>query len=60
MDGEVINQAKVAEIALLPTLDEARAKIVGILSAPAQKIISILLAQSEKMANLAPAEEIKK
>ena len=60
MDGQVIDQAKVAEIALLPTLDEARAQIVGILTAPAQKIISILLAQSEKMANLAPAEEIKK
>ena len=60
MDGEVIDQAKVAEMALLPTLDEARAKIVGILTAPAQKIRSILLAQSKKMANLAPEEQIKK
>ena len=60
MDGEVIDQSKVAEMALLPTLDEARGKIVGILAAPAQKIISILLAQSKKMANLAPAEENKK
>ena len=60
MDGEILDQSKVAEMALLPTLDEARAKIVGILAAPAQKIISILLAQSKKMANLAPAEEIKK
>ena len=60
MDGAVIDQSKVAEIALLPTIDEARAKIVAILTTPAQKIISILLAQSEKMANLAPAEEIKK
>ena len=60
MDGEGIDQAKVAEMALLPTLDEARAQIVGILTAPAQKIISILLAQSKKMANLAPEEQIKK
>ena len=60
MDGEILDQSKVAEMALLPTLDEARAKIVGILAAPAQKIISILLAQSKKMANLAPADDNKK
>ena len=60
MDGKVIDQAKVAEIASLPTLNEARANIVGILNASAQKIIGILLAQSKKIAILAPAEEIKK
>ena len=59
MDGKVINQAEVAKIASLPTLQEARANIVGILNASAQKIIGILLAQSKKMSNLAPAEEIK-
>ena len=60
MEGRVIDQAEVALIASLPTLNEARASIVGILNAPAQKIIGILLAQSKKMSNLAPAEEIKK
>ena len=60
MEGKVIDQAEVAKIASLPTLNEARANIVGILKAPAQKIIGILLAQSKKMSNLAPAEEIKK
>ena len=60
MEGKVIDQAEVAKIASLPTLNEARAGIVGILNASAQKIIGILLAQSEKMANLAPANEIKK
>tara|TARA_B110000211_G_scaffold29272_1_gene29623 strand:- start:484 stop:996 length:513 start_codon:yes stop_codon:yes gene_type:complete len=60
MEGKVIDQAEVAKIASLPTLDEARANIVGILNASAQKIIGILLAQSKKMSNLAPAEEIKK
>jgi len=59
MEGKVIDQAEVAKIASLPTLSEARAKIVGILTAPAQKLISILLAHSKKMANLAPAEEKK-
>ena len=37
MDGKVLEAKDVAQIATLPTLDEARAKIVGILSAPAQK-----------------------
>ena len=60
MEGKVIDQAEVAKIASLPTLNEARANIVGILNASAQKIIGILLAQSKKMTNLAPAEEIKK
>ena len=60
MEGKVIDQAEVAKIASLPTLNEARANIVGILNASAQKIIGILLAQSEKMGSLAPAEEIKK
>ena len=57
MEGKVIDQAEVAKIASLPTLSEARAKIVGVLAAPAQKIISILLAQSKKMASLAPEPE---
>ena len=59
MEGRVIDQAEVAKIASLPTLNEARASIVGILNAPAQKIIGILLAQSKKMTNLAPVEQIK-
>ena len=60
MEGKVIDQAEVAKIASLPTLLEARGQIVGVLNASAQKLIGILLAQSKKMANLAPAEEIKK
>ena len=47
------------KIATLPTLDEARAKIVGILTAPAQKIISILLAPGAKIAILAHAKSKK-
>ena len=60
MEGKVIDQAEVAKIASLPTLQEARAKIVGVLNASAQKIIGILLAQSKKIAILSPADEIKK
>ena len=52
MDNEVLDQAGVQNVASLPTLDEARANIVGILNAPASKLVSILLAHSEKMSSL--------
>jgi len=54
MDSEVLDQAGVQNVANLPTLDEARANIIGILNAPASKLVSILLARSEKMSNLPP------
>ena len=53
MDGKVLEAEDVAKIATLPTLDEPRAKIVGILSTPAQKFLSILLAPGSKIAILA-------
>ena len=59
MDGKVLDQKQVAVIATLPSLEEARAKIVGILSAPAQKLVSILLAPGSKIANLARAKSLK-
>ena len=52
MGNEVLDQAGVQNVANLPTLDEARAKIVGILSASASKFVSILLARSKKMSSL--------
>ena len=60
MDTKVLAPEDVAKIATLPTLSEARAKIVGILQAPAQKIISILHAPGAKIANLAHAKSLKK
>ena len=59
MEEETLSVAQVEEIATLPTLDEARTKIVGILTAPAQKIISILLAPGSKIAILAHAKSKK-
>ena len=53
MGKDILDVAGVANVASLPTLDEARAKIVGILKAPAQKIARILLAPATKIAILA-------
>tara|TARA_Y100000591_G_scaffold197104_1_gene170569 strand:- start:134 stop:643 length:510 start_codon:yes stop_codon:yes gene_type:complete len=54
MENEILDQAGVQNVANLPTLDEARANIVGILNASASKLVSILLARSEKMSSLPP------
>ena len=53
MEEEPLSVEDVAKIATLPTLDEARSNIVGILTSSAQKIMSILLAPGAKIAILA-------
>ena len=53
MGGDILDVAGVKNVATLPSLEEARAKIVGILRSPAQKITSILLAPASKIAILA-------
>ena len=52
MGDNILDVAGVNNVATLPTLDEARAKIAGILRSPAQKIASILLAPAQKIAIL--------
>ena len=59
MEDEPLSLKDVEKIATLPTLDEARAKIVGILATPAQNIMSILLAPGSKIAILAHAKSKK-
>ena len=59
MEEETLSVEEVEKIATLPTLDEARAKIVGILTTPAQKIVSILLAPGSKIAILAQLKSKK-
>ena len=53
MGKEVLKLEDVLKIAVLPTLNEARAKIANILQTPAQKLASILLAPGAKIAILA-------
>ena len=59
MENEVLDQAGVEKVANLPTLDEARANIIGILNASASKLVSIFLARSEKMSSLSPENSEK-
>ena len=59
MEEAELSVKDVEKIATLPTLSEARAKIVGILTTPAQKIMSILLAPGSKIAILTRAKSKK-
>jgi len=53
MGNDILDVDAVQNIATLPTIDEARGKMVGILRSPAEKIASILLAPASKIAILA-------
>ena len=59
MEEKPLSAQDVEKIATLPTLDEARAKILAILTTPAQKIMTILLAPGVKIAILALAKSKK-
>jgi len=48
MKGELIDAAKVKELASLPSLDEIRGKLVGLLQAPAGQLARLAKAYSEK------------
>ena len=54
-DGEKIDIAKINFLATLPSMDELRGKILGLISAPAQKIASIVKEPSGQLARLVSA-----
>jgi len=51
-DGEMINIEKINFLATLPSMDELRGKILGLISAPAQKIASIVKEPAGQMIRL--------
>ena len=51
-DGEIIDHEKINFLATLPSMDELRGKIVGLISAPAQKIASIVKEPAGQIARL--------
>ena len=51
-DGEMIDIEKINFLATLPSMDELRGKIVGLISAPAQKIASIVKEPAGRMVRL--------
>ena len=56
-DGEKINLDRINFLATLPSMDQLRGKIVGLISAPAQKVAALMKEPSAQLARLIGAQE---
>lgn len=52
LDGKVMNASEIKTLATLPSLDELRGKIVGLLQAPAGKVVGTLQAPAGQLARV--------
>ena len=59
LDGKVLDFNEVKTLASLPSLDELRGKIIGLLNAPATKIAGILQAPAGQLARVIDANSKK-
>ena len=61
-EGEKIDKDKINFLATLPSLDQIRGKLLGLLNAPAQKIASVIQVPGGQLARLvnARSEELEK
>ena len=51
-NGEKIDKNKIDFLAQLPSLDELRGKLIGLISAPAQKLVTIVAEPGTKVARI--------
>jgi large subunit ribosomal protein L10 len=58
-DGEKIDSNKINFLATLPSMDELRGKIIGLISAPAQKIATVVKEPAGQMARLLSSQSKK-
>src|SRR5665213_710836 len=59
MGDQVLDVASIAALAKLPSLDQIRAKLVGLLQAPATKVAAILQAPGAQLARVLNAYAVK-
>lgn len=52
MGGQMLDEAGVRSLAALPSLDELRAKLVGLVNAPATKVAQVVNAPAAKLARV--------
>jgi large subunit ribosomal protein L10 len=55
MDGKALDKAGVEMLAKMPSLDELRGKLVGVLQAPAAKLARVTQAPAGKVARVIKA-----
>jgi large subunit ribosomal protein L10 len=59
LEGKALDKSEIATLATLPSLSELRARLVGVLQAPAQKLVMVLSAPAAQLARLAEARSQK-
>lgn len=52
LNGKVLSKSEVESLAKLPSLDELRGKIVGVISAPAQRLATVTQAPASQLARV--------
>lgn len=52
MGGQLLDEAGIRALASLPSLDELRAKLVGLVNAPATKVVQLVNAPASKLARV--------
>ena len=52
MDGKILSDAELKALATLPSLDELRGKLVGVIQAPATKVAGVTAAPAGQLARL--------
>lgn len=57
LDGKALDQSEVAKLATLPTLNELRGKLAGLLQAPAGKLARLLKEPGGQLARLVAARK---
>ena len=56
LDGKTLSVDEVKQLALLPSLDELRGKLVGLIKSPSQKLASVAAAPANKLVNVLHAK----
>ena len=59
MDDKILSEAEIQALATMPTLDELRGKLVGVLQAPATKVAGVAQAPAAQLARLLNAYATK-
>lgn len=58
-DSNIVDQAQIKILSVLPSLDELRGKIIGLINSPASKLVGVLSAPGSQIARVLSAKANK-
>jgi large subunit ribosomal protein L10 len=59
LEGKALDKGEIATLATLPSLEQLRARLIGVLQAPAQKLVMVLSAPAAQLARVTAARSQK-